>query len=82
MHIAQSRCIVGDMNGTESNKTRLGSALRGVRVAGGVTPDQLADHLGISRTTLWRIEAGLRPIPEQLYRQIIAGLNDLIGGKT
>ncbi len=43
-------------------QTKLGKALEHFKVESGMTNDEIADALGVSRTTLWSKVQGLTPI--------------------
>jgi transcriptional regulator with XRE-family HTH domain len=63
---------------------RVGTALRAIRVARGVTQEDLARLLGVDRVTISRYEAGTRPmtIPTLLHLATFLDVppNDLLAG--
>ncbi len=47
-----------------------GSAIRGLRLRGGLTQEQLARRLGVKRTNLSEMENGKRPIGKNMAKRL------------
>ena len=55
-----------------------GSVLRQARTTARISPQQLAQRMGCSRSTLWRYETGRQELGAEAYETAIAALAQLL----